>query len=83
LLVVIRDRRQSDLAPCLDIALAVKAREGYPPRGPIDIERFLAPVDQLAAWVAVDASTVVGHVALHASTDYAKGFALYSTSRRI
>ena len=49
----------------------VKASDGYPPRGPIDVENFLAPPEQLAAWVAEDGGNVLGHIALHASSDYA------------
>ena len=67
----IRERRDSDLTRCLELARATKASDGYPPRGPIDVENFLAPPEQLAAWVAEDAGEVVGHIALHASSDYA------------
>ena len=68
--MVIRERRESDLALCLELALAVKARDGYPPRGPVDIEHFLAPPEQLAAWVAEDGSALVGHVAVHIAGEY-------------
>jgi GNAT superfamily N-acetyltransferase len=69
--MLIRERRESDVGACLEMAEVLKGRDGYPPRGPIDIEHFLAPDDQLAAWVAEDGTDVVGHVALHASGDYA------------
>jgi len=67
----IRERRESDLALCLEMAWVIKARDGYPPVGPLDIENFLAPAEQLAAWVAEADSTIVGHIALHAGSDYA------------
>ena len=69
----IRERRESDLALCLEMAWVIKARDGYPPVGPLDIENFLAPAEQLAAWVAEADSTIVGHIALHAGSDYATG----------
>jgi ribosomal protein S18 acetylase RimI-like enzyme len=49
------------------MAQLVKRLDGYPPRGPVDMERFMVPSEQLAAWVAEIDSAVVGHVALHAT----------------
>jgi GNAT superfamily N-acetyltransferase len=63
--VLIRRRRQSDVDPLLEMALLVKELDGYPPRGPLDEASFIAPPQELAAWVAEIGSTVVGHVALH------------------
>jgi len=68
--MLIRDRTEADLEPCLQLAQAVKAQDDYPPRGSIDIDWFLAPAEQLAAWVAEEGSSIVGHVALHSATDY-------------
>jgi ribosomal protein S18 acetylase RimI-like enzyme len=65
--VQIRARRQADVDALLDMAHLVKRLDGYPPRGPVDLERFMVPPEQLAAWVAEIDSTVVGHVALHAT----------------
>lgn len=61
----IRPRRPDDLDALLEMAQLVKAADGYPPRGPIDVASFLAPPQQLAAWVAEHDNGVVGHVALH------------------
>jgi GNAT superfamily N-acetyltransferase len=61
----VRARVPGDFEPCLALTRAVKARDGYPPRGPIDVDHFLAPPQELAAWVAVVDAAVVGHVALH------------------
>src|ERR1700722_12958418 len=49
------------------MAERVKRTDGYPPRGPVDMERFITPPEQLMAWVAEIDSVVVGHVALHAT----------------
>ncbi|HEY5023748.1 MAG TPA: GNAT family N-acetyltransferase [Acidimicrobiales bacterium] len=61
----IRPRRTDDVDALLEMAQLVKAVDGYPPRGPIDLASFLAPPQQLAAWVAEHDDNVVGHVALH------------------
>jgi len=61
----VRARRTSDLGGCLELARLVKELDGYPPRGPVDLERFMAPPQELAAWVAETDSGLVGHVALH------------------
>jgi GNAT superfamily N-acetyltransferase len=63
----IRPRRPSDLDLLLEMAHLVRELDGYPPRGPIDVASFLAPPEQLSAWVAEDRGVVVGHVALHAT----------------
>ena len=63
--MLVRARRSDDAVPCLDMARAVYAVDGYPPRGPIDIDHFLAPPQQLAAWVAETDGVIVGHAALH------------------
>ena len=63
--VRVRARRPSDLGGCFELAQLVKGLDGYPPRGPVDLERFMAPPQELAAWVAETDSGVVGHVALH------------------
>ena len=52
----------------MEFARIVHHLDGYPPRGPVDVHRFLAPAQQLAAWVAEIGPTVAGHVALHATS---------------
>jgi GNAT superfamily N-acetyltransferase len=64
-LVRIRFREDTDVDRCLDVARAVHTRDGYPPRGPVDVDTFLAPSQELAAWVAERHSEIVGHAALH------------------
>ena len=63
--VTVRPRLDTDLERCLEVARAVYDVDGYPPRGPIDVSVFLAPAQQLAAWVAEIDGDVVGHAALH------------------
>jgi GNAT superfamily N-acetyltransferase len=63
----VRPRQESDVDPLLEMAHVVKELDGYPPRGPIDVASFLAPRQQLCAWVAEDNGVVVGHVALHST----------------
>jgi GNAT superfamily N-acetyltransferase len=65
--VHIRARYAADIDRCLDLARAVHSRDGYPPRGPVDVATFLAPRQELVAWVAEDAAEIVGHAALHRS----------------
>lgn len=59
-----RPRRQSDIAACIEVLAAVHAADGYPLRWPADPLGWLTQDNLLAAWVAEDAHTVVGHVAL-------------------
>jgi GNAT superfamily N-acetyltransferase len=61
--VEIRPRRQSDLDALIDMAELVKRLDGYPPRRPLDMERFISPPEQSAAWVAEIDGGVVGHAA--------------------
>jgi PAS domain S-box-containing protein len=63
---VIRSRVPSDLPAVIDLLREAHDHDGYPPFGwPDDPAAFVAPPGELRAWVAVDNSTVLGHVALH------------------
>lgn len=62
--VVIRERRQSDLAACADLVREVHAADRYPRFAPGDIGRFLQPPDPFGCWVAEGSGDIVGHVAL-------------------
>jgi ribosomal protein S18 acetylase RimI-like enzyme len=64
---LIRERQDSDVPTCLELAALVKRTDGYPPLGPVDVEHFLSPPYELSAWVAEDNSTIVGHAALHST----------------
>jgi GNAT superfamily N-acetyltransferase len=61
---VVRPREADDL-PALGVLMrAVHECDGYPVRWPADPHRFLEPPDALAAWVATDGHSVLGHVLL-------------------
>jgi GNAT superfamily N-acetyltransferase len=62
--VLIRPRRDDDLAPCADLVREVHAVDRYPRYLPADIGAFLAPADPYGCWVADQAGEVAGHVAL-------------------
>jgi GNAT superfamily N-acetyltransferase len=63
--VLVRTREAGDLNPLLELTHRVTASDGYPPRGPVDVGGFIAPPQELTAWVAELDARVVGHVALH------------------
>lgn len=47
------------------MAEVVYRRDGYPVTLPDDLEGFIVSPQALAAWVAEDSGTIVGHVGLH------------------
>lgn len=61
---VIRARRSEDLGPCVVLLRTVHERDHYPVRWPADPSGWLAPVDELASWVAERDGSVLGHVIL-------------------
>jgi GNAT superfamily N-acetyltransferase len=65
---VIVGRRLTDLAACGHLVRTTHLVDRYPLILQDDIDEFLAPHAQLAAWVAVAHDAVVGHVALHRLT---------------
>ncbi len=64
----IRLRTDADLAKCEQLAVAVHASDGYPPRYEDDLAALFTAVPAIAAWVAVDGDAIVGHVALNDRT---------------
>jgi GNAT superfamily N-acetyltransferase len=58
----VRRRSDDDLPALRRLADDVLRLDGYPPRRPQDLERFMAAPDALAAFVAVRDGQVVGHV---------------------
>ncbi|MFI5047181.1 MAG: GNAT family N-acetyltransferase [Acidimicrobiia bacterium] len=82
--VVIRPRTDGDIDACEEMAQVVHQRDGYPRYPPApDFRRFLNSRDALGAWVAIDGSAVVGHVALHRrSIDAAMELAASATGLR-
>lgn len=68
--LTIRRRADSDVDVLVDEMRRVYERDTYPVVWPRAPRRFLAPGDELGAWVAVDGENLVGHIALHdAATD--------------
>src|SRR5262249_41122265 len=67
--VAVRRRAAADEPRCLALLREVHARDGYPTHWPMNPQRFLAPPQQMTAWVWSQAGNVEGHVALHAN-DY-------------
>lgn len=62
--MIIRNRTDADLDGAMDLLARVHNADGYPSTL-ADVMAFLAPPYEVAAWVAVAAEGVVGHVALH------------------
>jgi len=60
--VRVRRRSDDDLPALGELADEVLRVDGYPPRPPRDLGRFIAAPDALAAFVAVSGGQVVGHV---------------------
>jgi predicted N-acetyltransferase YhbS len=63
--VLIRPKTAADEAACIELMRAVHLTDGYPRYWPADPGRFVTPPAQSSAWVAEEAGTIVGHVALH------------------
>lgn len=63
-MVTVRGRSDDDLDVLVELAEAVRERDGYPGPG-TELRPFLASTDALATWVAEIDGVVVGHVALH------------------
>ncbi len=62
--VAIRARMPADMDACVSLLGQVHERNGYPLVWPADPGAWLSPGRQLAAWVAVEAGVISGHVAL-------------------
>jgi GNAT superfamily N-acetyltransferase len=66
--VLLRDRTDSDLAGCEELARGVHERDGYPHYLPGDLRDFLAMPDAYGVWVAERDGRIAGHVALRRRT---------------
>jgi GNAT superfamily N-acetyltransferase len=62
--VLIRPRRDSDIAACADLVRHVHALDRYPRFLPEDLSAFLAPPGAYGSWVADRDGDVAGHIAL-------------------
>ncbi|MDT0274692.1 bifunctional GNAT family N-acetyltransferase/NUDIX hydrolase [Blastococcus goldschmidtiae] len=65
--VHVRRRSDDDLPALRRLAESMLQRDGYPPRVPHDLGRFIAAPGALAAFVAVSDGEVVGHVCVSPS----------------
>jgi GNAT superfamily N-acetyltransferase len=63
--VLIRRRTDEDIPALIEIADAVRVTDRWPPHGVVSTRGFIAGSSGLLNLVAVDGSTLVGHVALH------------------
>ncbi|RZU19440.1 ribosomal protein S18 acetylase RimI-like enzyme [Kribbella rubisoli] len=70
--VLIRERRDEDLAVCVQLLRDVHQQAGYPINWPADPARWLTPESALGCWVATVDDRVVGHVVLTAVRDHAE-----------
>jgi GNAT superfamily N-acetyltransferase len=66
--MALRPRREADLGDCVRLLADVHRVNGYPTYWPDDPAGWLSPKRLLSAWVAQEASRIVGHVALAAVT---------------
>ncbi|WP_405361040.1 GNAT family N-acetyltransferase [Kitasatospora sp. NBC_00085] len=62
--LMIRRRVDDDMEGCLKALATVQEADRYPVDWPADPEGWLTPADLVDAWVAVDGSEVLGHMAL-------------------
>lgn len=62
--VRIRARRAEDIGACIAVLARVHAVNGYPMHWPADPPAWLTPHNVVAAWVAEDENSLLGHIAL-------------------
>lgn len=65
----LRPRQPEDSAACVALLADVHAASGYPLLWPADPTKWLTSDNLLAAWVAVEENTVIGHVVLRGAED--------------
>ena len=73
----IRRRSDEDLDECIRLLRLVHEEDGYPRNWPGTPRTWLAPDDQLEAWVADDSERLLGHVAV-AEPDASPATAVWS-----
>lgn len=67
--MTLRPRQPDDIDACVALLAGVHAASGYPMYWPVDPAKWLTSDNLLAAWVAEDERTVIGHVALRGAED--------------
>lgn len=63
--VRVREKQKADAEACIALLVGVHNADGYPCYLPDDLRNFLAPPNEVQAWVAEEDGAVIGHVALH------------------
>lgn len=63
--LVVRSRRTNDVPALLALLQRTHDEQSYPVRQEAVAAGWLAPAEELSAWVAVGGAAVLGHVALH------------------
>lgn len=80
--VDIRDRTPEDLDACVRALSEVQAVDRYPVDWPDDPGGWLTPEGTMRAWVAAEAETVLGHVALTREMEITRLFVTPAARRR-
>lgn len=62
--LLVRLRRETDIAKAADLLVEVHRSDGYPVEGVSDSHAWLSPQGLLQAWVATSRQQIVGHVAV-------------------
>jgi GNAT superfamily N-acetyltransferase len=75
----IRRRSDQDLDECIRLLRLVHDEDGYPRNWPASPRTWLAPDDQLGAWVGDDGERLLGHVAV-AEPDVSPATAVWSAA---
>lgn len=78
----VRRRSEQDLDGSVRLLRLVHDEDGYPRQWPVSPRAWLAPDDQVAAWVADDADRLVGHVAV-AESDESPATAVWSAALEV
>jgi GNAT superfamily N-acetyltransferase len=77
--LAVRRRSEQDLDACARLLRLVHEEDGYPRIWPTSPRTWLAPDDQVGAWVADDGERVLGHVAV-AEPDASPATAVWSAA---
>jgi GNAT superfamily N-acetyltransferase len=80
--LAVRRRSDQDLDECVRLLRLVHDGDGYPRNWPPSPRTWLAPDDQVAAWVADDGEGLLGHVAV-AEPDASPATAVWSTALEV
>lgn len=80
--VHVRPRTDADLDACVAALSTVHEADGYPMNWPADPRRWLTPSGTVAAWVALRADGVAGHVLLLDSGEVARLYVTPEARRR-